>query len=158
MAGKGYFDFQMVFDGDMVNSGIITDNRVTGSRCMVKFRESGNYHRLLMDDNSAITFDFIDNRLDTLLSVTSSRNSAFVGIAGDTVYKMLYIEKYNCYELFCNDSIIALVNELNDRKVILLSSSVSKGQLGDMLNLFFAVEYSYAVWEKLNSMFYIGTD
>jgi hypothetical protein len=152
VAGTGYFNFSLAFESNMVTEGIILNNKVHKKNYQVKLRTGENYIRKYVNPYEPIIIDYIGPTKDTSASFVSDRKLTFTGTFDSDYYKLVSNDYHNYFELYRNDSLIALINEMDDRKVILLDNFVTEIQLGDIINLMFAYDYSMAVEDKLYNL------
>jgi hypothetical protein len=153
VAGSGYFNFQLVFESNMVSDGIILENKLQNKEYIVKLRGSENYSYMHLMPGSKIIMDFLSKNKDTLMTFIRDFNGPLAVTIGNCQYKFIANSNARYRELFCNDSLIATTNEMDDKIVMVVSNSITENQLADMLNLMFAYDYTQAVEDRVYSFY-----
>jgi hypothetical protein len=157
LAGSGYFNFPMVFQSEMISDGIFLANKLNDKKYVVSLGEGNKYVNAYANSSTPILVYFLNQNTDTATMFSYDRKDTLTAFIDSMHYKLALNENLNCYELFCNDSLIAAINEMEDRKVILVSDYITENQLGEMFNILFAFDYAMAVEDRLYDIYFRNT-
>lgn len=150
VAGAGYFNFGLVFESNMITDGIFLENKFLDKKYKVQLASGSKYVYTYANPATALKFYSVNQSTDTATMYVYDRNGTLTAGSNDsTQYKLMYNSGLNCLEFLHNDILFAVINELDDKKVILVSNYVSESQLGEMFNMLFVYEYAMAIENKL---------